>query len=54
MHFAVHGNMAAEVIFNRVNNQKENIGLISFKGDTSTKTETEIAKNYLTIYNSHK
>lgn len=47
MHYAVHGNTAAEVIFNRVDSQKENIGLTNFKGDIPTKTETEIAKNYL-------
>lgn len=48
MHYAVHGNTAAEVIFNRVDSEKENIGLTNFKGNMPTKTETEIAKNYLT------
>ena len=47
MHYAVHGNTAAEVIYNRVDSKKENIGLTSFKGDMPTKSETEIAKNYL-------
>lgn len=47
MHFAVHGNTAAEVVFNRVNSKKENIGLTNFKGTMPTKAETEIAKNYL-------
>lgn len=47
MHYAVHGNTAAEVIFNRVDSKKENIGLTNFKGSIPTKTETEIAKNYL-------
>lgn len=47
IHFAVHGNTAAEVIYNRVNGKKENIGLTNFKGEIPTKTETEIAKNYL-------
>lgn len=47
MHFAVHGNTAAEVVFNRVDSQKENIGLTNFKGTMPTKAETEIAKNYL-------
>ena len=36
-----------EVIFNRVDSQKENIGLTNFKGNIPTKAETEIAKNYL-------
>lgn len=47
MHYAVHGNTAAEVIFNRVDSEKENIGLTNFKGNIPTKSETEIAKNYL-------
>ena len=47
MHYAVHGNTAAEVIYNRVDSKKENIGLTSFRGDMPTKSETEIAKNYL-------
>ena len=47
MHYAVHGNTAAEVIFNRVDSNKENIGLTNFKGKMPTKAETEIAKNYL-------
>ena len=47
MHYAVHGNTAAEVIFNRVDSEKENIGLTNFKGNMPTKFETEIAKNYL-------
>ncbi len=47
MHYAVHGNTAAELIFNRVDSTKENIGLTNFKGNIPTKSETEIAKNYL-------
>ena len=47
MHYAVHGNTAAEVIFNRVNSEKDNIGLTNFKGNMPTRAETEIAKNYL-------
>lgn len=47
MHYAVHGNTAAEIIYNRVDSKKENIGLTSFRGDIPTKSETEIAKNYL-------
>jgi len=48
MHYATHGNTAAEVIFNRVDSKKEYLGLTNFKGDYPTKSETEIAKNYLT------
>ena len=47
MHYAIHKNTAAEVIFNRVDSEKENIGLTYFKGNMPTRTETEIAKNYL-------
>ena len=48
MHYATHGNTAAEVIFCRVDSKKQNLGLTNFKGDYPTKSETEIAKNYLT------
>lgn len=48
MHYATHGNTAAEVIFTRVDSHKENLGLTNFKGNYPTKSETEIAKNYLT------
>lgn len=47
MHYAVHKNTAAEIIFNRVDSEKENIGLTHFKGTMPTRSETEIAKNYL-------
>lgn len=48
MHYAVHGNTAAEIIYNRVDSNKKNIGLTNFKGDMPTKADTEVAKNYLT------
>lgn len=48
MHYATHGNTAAEVIFYRVDSEKENLGLTNFKGNYPTKSETKIAKNYLT------
>lgn len=48
MHWAAHGNKAAEVIYNRINASKPNLGLTHFKGAKPTKQETEIAKNYLT------
>lgn len=48
MHYAVSKNTAAEIVFNRVDSNKDNIGLTSFKGTIPTKSETEIAKNYLT------
>ena len=49
MHYAVSNNTAAEIVFNRVDSNKENIGLTNFKGSTPTRKETEIAKNYLTL-----
>ena len=48
MHYATHGHTAAELIFTRVDSEKENLGLTNFKGKYPTKSETEIAKNYLT------
>lgn len=47
MHWAAHGNTAAEVIYKRIDAEKPNLGLTSFKGSQPTKQETEIAKNYL-------
>lgn len=48
MHYATHGHTAAKLIFTRVDSEKENLGLTNFKGKYPTKSETEIAKNYLT------
>ncbi len=48
MHYAAHGNTAAEVIFSRVDSRKDNIGLTNFKGNYPVKEDVEIAKNYLT------
>ncbi len=50
MHFAIHGNTAAEVIINRANHQKENMGLTSWKNAPDgkiVKADVSIAKNYL-------
>lgn len=43
-----HMVIQAEIIFNRVDSTKENIGLTNFKGEYPTKRDVEIAKNYLT------
>ena len=48
MHYATHGHTAAEVIFTRVDSEKDYLGLTNFKGNYPTRSETEIAKNYLT------
>ena len=48
MHYAVSHQTAAEIIFTRVDSEKEYLGLTNFKGDYPTRSETEVAKNYLT------
>ena len=51
MHFAIHGNTAAEVIMNRADSEKENMGLTSWKNAPQgkiLKNDVSIAKNYLT------
>ncbi len=47
MHYAVHHQTAAEVVYNRVDGEKPMIGMTNFKGDYITKADTHIAKNYL-------
>lgn len=48
MHWAAHGHTAAEVIYKRVNAEKQHMGMTSFKGTKPTKSEIIVAKNYLT------
>ncbi len=48
MHWAVHGNTAAELIYKRISSEKPHLGLTHFIGDRPSKQETTIAKNYLT------
>ena len=47
IHYAAHGHTAAEVIYHRANAEQPNMGLTVFTGETLTKSETGIAKNYL-------
>ncbi|MBR4116343.1 MAG: virulence RhuM family protein, partial [Bacteroidales bacterium] len=47
IHFAVHGQTAAEVIVNRANAEKEFMGLTTFEGDRPHLKDAVIAKNYL-------
>lgn len=47
LHFATHGNTAAEVIYNRADSEKDFMGLTTFSGDFPTKKDVIIAKNYL-------
>lgn len=48
MHWAAHGNTAAEIVFNRVDGTKPNMGMTIFNGQGSPKSkDIAIAKNYL-------
>ena len=47
IHYAVHGQTAAEVIYNRADSEKEFMGLTSFKGNRPHLSDVKIAKNYL-------
>ena len=48
MHYAVHGQTAAELIKNRADSTKPLMGLVNFKGNYITAHDVRIAKNYLT------
>ncbi|MFH1030229.1 MAG: virulence RhuM family protein [bacterium] len=47
MHYAVHGQTAAEMIEKRADSKKPFMGLTSFKGNYITVDDISIAKNYL-------
>ena len=47
MHWAAHKHTAAEVIYQRADAEKENMGLTSWSGDTIHRSDVEVAKNYL-------
>lgn len=47
IHYAVHGQTAAEVIYNRADSEKEFMGLTSFKGNRPHLSDAVVAKNYL-------
>ena len=47
IHYAIHGQTAAEVIFNRVDAEKEFMGLMTFSGSRPYLADAVIAKNYL-------
>lgn len=48
IHYAVNTQTAAEVIYDRVNAEKEFMGLTTFSGEIPVKKDISIAKNYLT------
>lgn len=48
MHWAAHKHTTAEVIYQRADSEKENMGLTSWNSDTIRRSDVEVAKNYLT------
>ena len=48
MHWAAHGQTAAEKIFYSADSSKPNMGLLSFSGSHPTQSDALIAKNYCT------
>ena len=51
LHYAITGNTAAEIIYNRVDSNKENMGLTTWKNSPDGpiyKYDVDVAKNYLT------
>ena len=47
MHYAIHHNTASELVYNRVDANKEFMGLTTFKGELPSLSEAKVAKNYL-------
>ena len=47
IHYAIHGQTAAEVIYTRADAEKEFMGLTTFAGNQPTLKEAIVAKNYL-------
>jgi len=47
LHWAIHQHTAAEIIVERVNADKQNLGLTTWKTDKIRKLDVTIAKNYL-------
>lgn len=50
LHYSIHGNTAAEVVYNRANAEKEHMGLTNWEGSPNGKIhsyDVVVAKNYL-------
>ena len=47
MHWAAHKHTAAEVIYQRADADKDNMGLTSWAGEKIKRSDAEVAKNYL-------
>src|SRR5574344_1059685 len=57
MHYSIHGQTAAEVIYNRADSGKENMGLASWEGSPNGKIhkyDVSVAKNYLSKEEIHQ
>jgi hypothetical protein len=48
LHWAIHGHTAAELITERADANKPNMGLTTWKGEAVRRGDVDIAKNYLT------
>jgi len=49
VHYAVTGNTAAEIVVERIDSEKQNLGLTNWRGFKPTKEEILIAKNYYNV-----
>ncbi len=47
MHWAAHGKTAAEIVYQRADSTRKKMGLTNWTGNTISKSESGIAKNYL-------
>ena len=46
IHYAIHGETAAEVIYHRADAEKEFMGLTTFSGNYPTLKEAKVVKNH--------
>ena len=46
-HYAIHGHTAAELVYKRIDSEKINMGLSTWKGKSITFVDAKTAKNYL-------
>ena len=54
MHWAAHKHTAAEIIYQRADSDKQNMGLTSWSGKQIKKTDVEIAKNERSTFSCRK
>ena len=47
VHYAITGKTAAEIVYDRIDNKKENLWLTTWRWDFIRKTDIAVAKNYL-------